>query len=173
MCSTSSAYGERRERSFGRTDRAGQALGVEARDAGDPAAVGVVERSEQRCGSPGQLHDVVVGRWTAEVAGVAFAEDTDRHVTEPPRDRRHRRRRRLRELEVHDQIAGADRRLGACLRSRTDAPATFDRLPEVLVVGEGVEPGSYVVVPMPRQLLAQAVRPFHWPWTLRLYMCIP
>jgi uncharacterized protein (DUF885 family) len=146
-------------RSLGGTAGPGQAVGAEAVDAGQPRGIALVEPGERG----GGVAWVVVGRpadgRSAEVRPDALAEHADDDVAEPPRDRGHRHGVGLRPGEFVDVSAGADgprRRRGA---ARPDRPHARHRLPEVLLVGEAVQPRAEVGPPLPVELLGQCLVP--------------
>ena len=93
------------------------------------------------------------------MAGHALAEHPHQQVPDPPGDGGDRSGIGLGELEVDHQVAGARGHGRAGLGPGPDAPASRNGLPEVLVVGETVEPRPEVHVPVPAELLGQLHRP--------------
>ena len=88
-------------------------------------------------------------------AALRAARHAHDHVTQPPRDRRHRRRARLGvgEVDRHRPRPAPHRRGPAA--ARPDAPAPRDRLPEVLLVAQPLQPRAHLVLPVPADLLPQ------------------
>ena len=84
-------------------------------------------------------------------------------MTHAPGDRGEGRRVRLGEGEVGHDVAGAGCHGRGRLRPRSQAPAARDRFPEVLGVGQPVEAGPELVLPVPVELLDELAVPveFH------------
>ena len=101
----------------------------------------------------GVVEGEVVGLGAAEVAVDAGAEHADDDVREPPRDRRHGRGLGRGVGQVDRQLAAAALHLGAALAPAVDVPGARGRLPEVLLVGEPLEAGAQLVLPVPVRLV--------------------
>jgi hypothetical protein len=59
---------------------------------------------------------------------------------------------------VYGEVAGADRDRRQAFAAAADCPAARDRLPKVLVVGQAVQPGPELLLPV-RLKLVQLVGP--------------
>jgi hypothetical protein len=89
----------------------------------------------------------------AEVSGIAHPEDSDDDVAEPPGDRGGRRPDGFRVRPVDQQCIGAGRHGGGGGTARAHSPGSRNGLPEVLLVGQSLEPRSELMLPVPLELI--------------------
>ena len=131
-------------------------LRIEVAYPSDPVRVCVVELLQRRLGVGGVVPGLVVGRRAAEVEVVAHCEHADDHVGEPPRDGRER-------LGLRRRVGEVDRAVGM------NRPAVRHRLPEVLLIGQAVQPRAQLVRPVD----SRVGRPVGWSKSLMGSACQP
>jgi hypothetical protein len=135
---------------LGGSDRHAHApVGLPAADAGEPPRIRRVELDQGLLGARRIREGVVVDRRAAEVAGAASAEAADDDVRQLPGDCGEGCRSRLGVGEVDGRAAVGE----------VDVPGPGGRLPEVLRVGQPVEPRSQLGPPVPVELVDGLGRP--------------
>src|SRR5699024_4609184 len=135
---------------LGGSDRGGQALGVEAAHALDPAGVGAVELGEARGGVAGGAVGGVVVRWSAEVGVPACAQDPDDDVADPPRNGGQRCGGGFGLGGVDGEVASSGLHLGVACAPWPHVPGQFvgGRGVVVFLVGQALKSRAEVAVPV-------------------------
>lgn len=111
---------------------------------GRPVRKGVVARAV----------GALLGLRPAEVLVVEPHHETAHHnMREPPGDCRHRRRVQVLPGQVDEVVTRAKPGWRVALPARACASAAWNWLPEVLLVGEPIQPGPKLAPPMPVQLI--------------------
>src|SRR5262249_52047635 len=142
-----------------RADRDPQPGLAEAAHPGQPDVEPGLELVERGGRAAGVLPGLIRCRWRGEVRRVARGEHADDDVAESPGDRGEGRGDRWGEGVVDREVAGTDLHGRCRAAARAHAPGVRHRRPEVLVVGEAVEAGSQLMVPVELPLLAQRLVP--------------
>jgi hypothetical protein len=148
-------HGGRSPRALGRPARPGETGSAQAPHTRHPASVNRVELGQRRGGVARIAVRGVVERRPAEVRRYPHAEHADDDVPEPPGDRGHRGRVRLRYGVVDGELARPHRERHRSRSARPHVPRARHRLPPVLRVGHPLEAGAQLPAPVPVQLLGQ------------------
>lgn len=137
----------------------GECLLAEVADPGDPGGVLLIELGQRTVCSGGVVPGHVVGGRATEVGVRAGTENSDDQVSDAPGDGGDRRGLGLGEREVDGHLPAADLHGSGPGAASSHAPATGHRLPEVLLVGQPLQPRAQLVLPVPGKLLEQPLVP--------------
>lgn len=134
--------------------RPGEARCAEGAYVSDPRIMTVVELAQGRFGGAWVVEHVVIGGWAVEVGCGGWPEHGD-EMRQPPGDRGDGLAVVRRRGVVHGELAGTERHRRCALGAAGEGPALGNRLPEVFVVGQPVEPGSELTFPVPLELIEE------------------
>ena len=97
---------------------------------------------------------MAIGTWAVEVGGGRRPEYGD-EMRQPPGDRGDGLAIVRRWGIVHRELAGAERHRRCALGTAGEGPAAGNRLPKVFVVGQAVQPGPELMLPVPLELIEE------------------
>src|SRR5580658_4712776 len=147
------------ERALGRAAGLAEPGDAETAHAGYPRRVLLVELVECFFRGSWVLEAVPVRGRSAEMRAAPRGEHAHDDVREPPGDRRDRLWLGRWIAVLQDELASAKRFGHRAVRAGADAPAARHRLPEVLLVGQPVQPRAELMLPVPLELADQLLIP--------------